>query len=282
MKCLSLPWSYFSFWFRDGGTLPLLLLSLLLPLSHAHAALCGAPQGKGILRLQPSVYLALADGVVTGSPYAAGDVAPAGRVLVTQTFIQNENRQADIGERIAALQLKLLAARNQALVNRAGLDAYVERNGALSSAAALRAARQEEISILERTIAELEHNRKRQEISHQGALPQPVLLLSDPPRVAETVKAGATLFQYVYLDRLSIAVSSAAPLTEAAPAAAELFLEVGASCLRFAFLRGSVEPASHSVELIYQARIAPAYSADVARLIRSPHSYVPLFAQAMP
>ena len=235
---------------------------------------CALPLGKGVLRVQPSVYLALADGLITRSDFAAGDVVPAGRALIAQSLMQNDNRQTDVRERIANLKLKLLNVRNQVLINQAGLPDFVARQGQPDAQAKLRITRQEEIRILERTISELEHNGQQQGAGRTAQLPYPVLLLSDPPRVAETVKAGGSLFQYAYLDRLTLVVYGNTPNDAAAP---EVFLKIGKTCQRFEFLRGTAEPKSHALEWLYQARITPALHAEVARLIRSPQSNVALF-----
>lgn len=233
---------------------------------------CGTPLAQGVLRLQPVQHFALSDGVIGSSPYAAGANIPAGQVLLNQTQIEQDNRQTDVKERIAHLKLKLLDARNQALVNQAGLADFVARNGPLDNLAQLRVRRQDEIRLLEAAIAELEKNGAQQKLGRQVRLPYPVLLLTDPPRVAETVKAGTALFQYVYLDRITLAVYGEQP--NAAPA---LYLPLGQSCLKLALLRGIAEPKNHGVQWLYQANIDPARQAEVARLIRAPQAHVPLF-----
>lgn len=247
----------------------------------APGAVCGAPipsQRAALVRPSEAAFAALVDGVVVQSHYVAGDVVPAGSKLFSLSAMGIDNTVTELQNQIADLELKLLAIRNISEVNTATLADYERRNGPLSPQARRRATRQDEIDILNGTIAKLAATRRQFEAmrrSADGKLPYPVLLLSDPPRVAETVKAGVALVRYAYLDRITLSVFASA---NDGPAPDGVFVKLAGQCVRFHYLRTVAEQKTNRVELLYRASIKPALFPAVAALVRSPTNTVPLFS----
>lgn len=243
-------------------------------------ASCGAPaanQKTAMVRPSEAAFTALVDGVVVTSPYAAGDVVPAGSKLFSLMSTGIDNDVGELQSRIADLELKLLSIRNIGEVNSATLAEYERRNGPLSVQARRRATRQDEIDILTGAIARLAGRRRQAESlrrSAEGKLPYPVLLLSEPPRVAETVKAGAALVRYAYLDRVTLSVFAG---TGDGPAPQGVFVKLAGQCVQFRYLRTVADQKTNRVELLYRASIERPLFPAVAALVRSPASAVPLF-----
>ena len=260
-----------------------LFISILLVLGFWSAFALASPctlghkaGGHGVVRNVDSVFFALADGQVTASPFMAGDMVSGGRAVLTMTSMEAQTRLVDIQGRIADLNLRLLEVRNAVIVNQASLAEYQGRNGTLSNEVLRRVNRQDEIDILLRDIAELRQNAESVTAMQRradGIFPYPLLLLSDPPRVAETVKSGTGLFHYSVLDRLNVAIYGAA----SAPAPVHAYVELGPQCLRLDYLRATVDTKSNAVEWQYQARVMPALTAAMAQLLRSPQAYINVF-----
>lgn len=262
-----------------------LLLAACTPLAAAApagpGASCGAPaanQRFALVRPSEDAFMALVDSVVVRSPYGAGDVVLAGNQLFSLTAMSIDTSIADLQNRIADLELKLLNIRNISAVNGATLAEYERRNGPLTAQALHRVTRQDEIDIVAGAIAKLTSTQRRFEAlrrSAGGPLPYPVLLLSDPPRVAETVKAGAALVRYAYLDRVTLSVFAR---TSDGPVPASVFAELAGQCVRFRYLRTVAEQKTNRFQLLYRASIKPVLFAAVAELARSPGSALPLFS----
>jgi multidrug efflux pump subunit AcrA (membrane-fusion protein) len=245
----------------------------------ARASECGPEhlkRGRAVVRNVDNGFLALSDGQVSESPFAAGDVVPAGHPLLSIASIEAQNRIVDIQGRVAELYLKLLDLRNVSIVNQAGLADYQRFHGPVSREAIRHATRQDEIDILERTIADLRENAKAVVAMQRhagGVFPYPLLLLSDPPRVSETVKAGTPLFTYSVLDRLAVVIFG--KTDESPPEHA--YMGLGGQCIRLDYLRAVQASQSNAVEWQYQTRVDRRLTNAMAKLLRSPRAFVGVF-----
>ena len=234
---------------------------------------------KAIGVVQPMVksLIAMQNGVISVSKYSAGQVVAARNPLIWQTSFDIENRLVDLHGRVSALELQAIALKRFGIVNTMSIGDYQERYGNLDEQAIRRIKRQDEIDILEEDMArhkESIQNLERLTFQANGSFPFPILLLSDPPRVGETITAGKKVVEYVALDRLSVLMNLANPLPMNPRS---IYINVGGKCLRMDYVRSTLENKRNTVELQFQTSVKKELANELASIYRSPKPSVPIY-----
>lgn len=228
---------------------------------------------SGVLLVGDRPMSSLVDGSIESSFYKAGEIVPSGRPILRIRSQKADEQINLLQERIANLQLQLLQMKNQSTLNQASLSDYERSNGVMSSDIKRRVLRKDEVEILDQTLKQLHEAKRRLEtgmVHVDIKFTYPVLLMSDPPRIGETTTAGAILFRYQWLDRVTLYINT--PKFISNPA-----VLIGNKCHPLRYVYGREDAKNRSVTWTYEALLSAPFFAQIGALLKMPKPQIPVF-----
>jgi hypothetical protein len=227
----------------------------------------------------PRSHALVYDAAITDSPYRAGDVivadAPVMRMIVPA--IQEQLDSAN--NRITDDRVRLGDISRISEINRLELDSYrplTEKS--VSDEMRRKIMRSDEIDALQANIASLtEQQRRLDRVARtiEGRFVHAIYLLTDPPRKGEIAKAGTPVFDYVYLDSMSVAVH--ADDLQGTQPPDSLAIRLGATCVIASYVSSTNDRIGTGSELVYRAAIDPRVERSLVPLLRTPRAMISAF-----